>query len=247
MLHLPRTCGPLQPLRALGIGPKPAQGRHGLPANAGPAGIPRDLGRHHARRRRGRTPQHPSRPGPRWPIASMPSPRSTSSSPRNCSHRWRARALMSPATRRSGCTATPRPIFPHRSRDRWPFRHRRRGLRSSCPVHRGRRALHLHIGHYGSAESGQHKSLPVDACEQRLRRRHGYARQRPHVRLSAALSHSRRRGRDRRAPGPGRLGGDKGQVFRARVLGRYRALGVHLLSIHRRALPLSHQFAAEPE
>ena len=132
----------------------------------------------------------------------------------------------------------------HRPRDRRPFRRRPPGVRCSRPHHRGRRALHLHLGHDRPAESGQHEPLPRDAREQRLRRRHGYARQRPHVRLSAAVSHRRRRGRDRRASGPRRLGGDPGQVFRKRVLGRHRALGVHLLSIYRRALPLPHQLAA---
>ena len=71
--------------------------------------------------------------------------------------------------------------------------------------------------------------------------------ERPHVRLPSALSHRRRPARDRRAAGPGRLGGDPGKIFRARVLGRHRALGLHLLPIYRRALPLPPQLAAEPE
>ena len=49
----------VQPLRALGAGAGPAQGRHGLPDDAEPAGIPGAVARRHARRRRGGAAQHP--------------------------------------------------------------------------------------------------------------------------------------------------------------------------------------------
>ena len=135
----------------------------------------------------------------------------------------------------------------HRSRGRRPSRRRPRGGRAPPAHHRGPRALHLHVRHHRPAEGRQRQSLPGDAGEPRLRRRHGHARQRPHVRLPAALSHRRRRAGDRRAADPGRLGGDPRQIFRARVLGRHRALGLHLLPVYRRALPLPPQLAAEPE
>ena len=109
-LHLPRACRALQPLRALGIGAGRAQGRHGLPDHAGPTRIPGDLGRHHARRRRGRARQHPSDRN----SAGLLHQRRKS----EAHHRGRGIVRItgerarrtSPATRRSGCTAMPTPI-----------------------------------------------------------------------------------------------------------------------------------------
>ena len=71
--------------------------------------------------------------------------------------------------------------------------------------------------------------------------------ERPHVRLPAALSFRRRPARDRRAAAARRLGGDPREILRARFLGRHRALGLHLLPVYRRAVPLPHQLAAASE
>ena len=158
-LHLPRTCGALQPLRALGIGAGPAQGRHGLPADAGAAGIPGDLGRHHARRRRGCAPQHPPDRDGAGPLHQRRHP--------EAHHRRRGIARI------AGERARP---YRRRREDLAPRRCRRQFSPASIarstafpattsrppifrPDHRGPRALHLHIGHDRPAEGRQHESL----------------------------------------------------------------------------------------
>ena len=109
-LQLPRACGALQSLCALGAGAGPAQGRHGLPDDAGPARIPGAVDRRHPGRRRGRAHQHPpDRPGA--------GAQHQHGEP-EAHHRGRGivrvagdvRACTLPATPRSGCTARPAPI-----------------------------------------------------------------------------------------------------------------------------------------
>ena len=99
--------------------------------------------------------------------------------------------------------------FPaHGSRSRQPRRGRARRRRPSRAHHRRSRALHLHVWHDRPAEGRQHEPLSGDARKLRVCRGHGYARERPHVRLPAALSHRRRRGRNRCASGQRRISGD---------------------------------------
>ena len=76
-----------------------------------------------------------------------------------------------------------------------------------------------------------------------VRRPDGHHTPRTHVRLPAALSQRRRRGRDRRAAGARRFGSDPRPIFRAALLGRHRRRQLHDLSIYRRAVPLSGQRA----
>ena len=140
-----------------------AQGRHGLPADAEPAGIHGDLARHHPRRRRGGAAQHQSRPAPRSPIASTSSRPSTSSWRPSCSHALETRAAAPHRRRRrSGCTARPTADFPRIDREieRCPAtisRHRER----RAADHRGSRALHLHLRHHRAAQGRQHQPLPA--------------------------------------------------------------------------------------
>ena len=151
-----------------------AQGRHRLPADAEPAGIPGALARRHAGRRGGGAAQH--QPGrPRSRIAS------TSSSPRHIivaaellGVRHRARLHLA-GNARSGCMARPTPISPRIDREVDALRRRRWRPPSAAAHHRGPRALHLHVGHHRPAQGRQHQPLPADAGEPRLCRRDGHA------------------------------------------------------------------------
>ncbi len=176
-LQLPRARRALEPLCALGAGARPAQGRHGLPADAEPAGIPGDLARHHAgRRRRGAAQHQPDRHGAR-PLHQRR---------RAQAHHRRRRAVRSLATARAShhhqrrqdlaARRRRRQLPAHRPRGRGPSRRRARGRGPPHAHHRGPRALHLHVGHDRPAEGRQHQPLPRDAREPRLRRRDGHAR-----------------------------------------------------------------------
>ena len=111
---------------------------------------------------------------------------------------------------------------------------------------RGSRAAHLHLRHHRPAEGGQCQPSPADAVELLVRRPDEHRARRPHVRLPADVSHRRRRGGDRSAAGPRRLGRDPRKIFRAEVLERYRRVGLHAVPVYRRALPLSCQRAGQP-
>ncbi len=110
--------------------------------------------------------------------------RSTSSSRPNCSRAFETRAAAphrrcrALAARR--CAAARRSAA-HRPRDREALRRPASRQRTAPAHHRGPRALHLHVRHDRPAQGRQHESLPDDARVPRLRRRHGHARDRPHV------------------------------------------------------------------
>ena len=184
------------------------QGRGRLPADAEPAGIHGDLARHHARRRRRGAAQHQSdRPLAR-PLHRHRRRPSTSSSRPSCSSRSdTARPLLQEQRRRSGCTATAQPKYPRIDRAIEALSGGRLAAARAPPAHhRGPRALHLHVRHHRPAQGRQHQPLPRDARLLWLRRRDGHARDRPHVRLPADVSHRRRPLRDRLAAGQRRLG-----------------------------------------
>ena len=169
----------------------------------------------------------------------------TSSSTPSCFRRCNRRSRTSRRTPRSGCTATPPPTC------------RASIARSrACPAtplaDNERRALTIEdraLFIYTSGTTGLPKAANINHYRLMLAThafaaRHEHARQRPHVRLPAALPHLRRRAGDRRAAAQGRLGGDPRPLLRARVLGRRGALGVHAAAIYRRVLPLPRQLAA---
>ena len=92
---------------ALGAGRR--QGRHGLPADAEPAGIPGDLARHHPRRRRGGAAQHqPDRPGAR-PLHQRGRAEAHHRRRRDAAGAAIGAAAPHVERQRSGCTATPPP------------------------------------------------------------------------------------------------------------------------------------------
>ena len=152
----------------------------------------------------------------------------------------RPRARTSPATPRSGCTARPTPTCRAsiaRSRRLPGDDARRTAERRQLTIED--RALYI----YTSGTTGLPKAANVNHYRLMLAS-HGFAgvmdtaRQRPHVRLPADVSHRRRRAGDRRRAGRRRLGRDPRALLGARILGRHRALGLHAVPIYRRAVPL---------
>ena len=159
------------------------KGRHRLPADAEPAGIHGDLARHHARRRRGGAAQHQSDRAGAGALHQRRHAEACDRGGRTAGQFDSARAASDGDADRSGCMATRRRSQPRIDpRGRRPVRRRAPGSRASRAHHRGPRALHLHLRHHRPAEGGEHQPLPRDARQLRLCRRHGHARQRPHVR-----------------------------------------------------------------
>ena len=112
-LQLPRARRARQPLRPLGAGAGHPQGRHHLPADAEPAGVPGDLARRHAASAAWWRCSTPISPARRWRTASMsvkPLHIVVAAELLACA-RQHARG-SSAATRRSGCTAMPTRITP---------------------------------------------------------------------------------------------------------------------------------------
>ena len=109
-LQLPRARRALQPLRPLGAGAGRQEGRHGLPDDAGAAGVPGAVGRRHPRRRRGGAPQHQSDRDGAGALHQRREPEAHHRRRRIVRSPGRPRARTSPAMRRSGCTAMPTPI-----------------------------------------------------------------------------------------------------------------------------------------
>ena len=130
-LQLSRACRALEPLRALGARAGHRQGRHGLPDDAEPAGIPGDLARRHARRRRGRAAQHQSDRRALAHCINVVEPQAHHRRRRTARRPCKTHASIVTSAPRSGCMATARRrSAAHRPRDRKALRRPARGTRT---------------------------------------------------------------------------------------------------------------------
>ena len=100
------------------------------------------------------------------------------------------------------------------------------------------RALYLHLGNHRFAEGGQGQPLPAHAVEPLVCRHDGYQARGPHVQLPAAVSQRRRRGGDVCDAGGRRRGGDSPALLGVGFLARRARRALHLVPVHRRAVPL---------
>ena len=132
-------------------------------------------------------------------------------------------------------------------------RARARGIVGRATASRGVRAcrpldatalIHLYLGHHRPAEGGQGQPLPAHAVEPLVCRHDGHAARGSHVQLPAALPQRRRRGRDVCDAGERRRRGDSTAVFGVGFLARRARRTLHVVSIHRRTMPLPGQHAA---
>ena len=116
-------------------------------------------------------------------------------------------------------------------------------MRRERPPRRSRVA-HLHLRHHRASQGGRGQPSqgrsPGRIGSPGLA---GLTSEDRHVQLPADASQRRRRRRHRRAVGRRRLGGHRAEILGEPLLGRRRALGMHVVSIYRRALPLSRRGA----
>ena len=172
-----------------------AQGRHGLPADAEPAGVPGDLARHHPRRRRGRAAQHQPDRARRSPTASTWSRPGTSSSTPSCSTPFAiARSRTSRANAKIWLHGDAGANLPRIDREI-------DGFSGDALADGERRALTIEdraLFIYTSGTTGLPKAANINHYRLMLAT-HAFAgvmntrAERPHVRLPAALPHRRRR------------------------------------------------------
>ena len=113
--------------------------------------------------------------------------------------------------------------------------------------HRGSGALHLHLRNDRVAQSRQRQPCARHAMEPLVRRHDGRATVGPDVQLPADVSQRRRRAGAGRDAARRRLGGDSRKILGQPILERHRPLGLHAVSIHRRALPLLAPRRARPQ